>query len=237
MKRTIQFIANALGYEVQSTSSSLSMANRRTRIMDRLAINLVLDIGANVGQYASDLRRAGYKQRICSYEPQHKAFSSLARAAAYDDEWKVFNSACGAKAGKAVIHVAKNSFSSSLLPISDAHLRNCENSHYVSQEEISVCSLDEEVRLNLTDSDNVWLKIDTQGYEAEVIKGAAEVLRFVSAVECELSLVALYNGQPLIGEMISLLYRSGFRLVNLAQGFSEHSTGYALQMDGIFLRM
>ncbi len=236
MKRTIQAIANVLGYEVHSLASSLSMANRRARIMERLGINLVLDIGANAGQYASDLRRTGYKGRICSYEPQDKAFSLLTKAAANDDEWQVFNSACGAKTGNSVIHVSKNSFSSSLLPISDAHLRSAESSRYVSQEEVSVCSLDEEMRLWVTDGDNVWLKIDTQGYEAEVLKGAAEVVRLVSAVECELSLVSLYEGQPLIGDMITLLYRSGFHLVNLVPGFSERDTGYALQMDGIFLR-
>ncbi|MGA2349831.1 MAG: FkbM family methyltransferase [Terracidiphilus sp.] len=237
MKRTIQFIANALGYEVHSLFSSSSVGIQRSRIMDRLAINFVFDIGANTGQYALDLRRFGYKQRICSYEPQHRAFSVLQKAAVNDEQWKVVNSACGPKSGKAVIHVSKNSFSSSLLPILDAHLRNSENSRYVSREEISVCSLDEDVNPGLTDSDKVWLKIDTQGYEAAVLEGAAEVLRHASAVECELSMVPLYRGQPLIGDMIGLLYRSGFRPVHLTPGFSERDTGYTLQMDGIFLRM
>jgi hypothetical protein len=59
----------------------------------------------------------------------------------------------------------------------------------------------------------------------------------VSGVECELSILPLYDGQPLIDEMIHSLFEKGFRLVDVAPGFCESETGYALQIDGIFLRM
>jgi FkbM family methyltransferase len=151
--------------------------------------------------------------------------------------WTVVNSACGAKKQTATINVAKNSYSSSLLPIFDRHVQNAKDSTYVSQEEISVCSLDEEVLSSLTAKDKVWLKIDTQGYEAEVLKGAAGLMNRVSGLECELSILPLYDGQPLIDEMIRLLYESGLRLVDIAPGFCEVDTGYALQLDRIFLGM
>jgi hypothetical protein len=116
-------------------------------------------------------------------------------------------------------------------------VQNAKDSTYVSQEEISVCSLDEEVLSSLTAKDKVWLKIDTQGYEAEVLKGAAGLMNRVSGLECELSILPLYDGQPLIDEMIRLLYESGLRLVDIAPGFCEVDTGYALQLDRIFLGM
>jgi FkbM family methyltransferase len=235
MKRTIQSVANALGYEVHSLSSSVP--NRRFRMMERLGINIVLDVGANAGQYASGLRKSGYKGRIRSYEPLHEAFASLSIKAAHDNAWIVVNSACGAKKQTATINVAKNSYSSSLLPILDKHVQNAKDSKYMSQEEISVCSLDEEVLSSLTANDKVWLKIDTQGYEAEVLKGAVGLMARVSGVECELSILPLYDGQPLIDEMIHSLYEKGLRMVDVAPGFCESETGYALQIDGIFLRM
>lgn len=83
MKRTIQSVANALGYEVHSLSSSVP--NRRFRMMERLEINLVLDVGVNAGQYASGLRRSGHKGRMRSYEPLHEAFASLSIKAAHDN--------------------------------------------------------------------------------------------------------------------------------------------------------
>jgi FkbM family methyltransferase len=167
----------------------------------------------------------------------HEAFASLSIKAAHDNGWTVVNSACGARKQTTTINVAQNSYSSSLLPILDRHVQNAKDSKYVSQEEISVCSLDEEVLSSLTANDKVWLKIDTQGYEAEVLKGAAGLMTRVSAVECELSILPLYDGQPLIDEMIRLLYENGLRLVDIAPGFCEDDTGYALQIDGIFLRM
>jgi FkbM family methyltransferase len=206
-------------------------------MMGRLGINFVLDVGANAGQYASGLRKSGYNGRIRSYEPLHDAFANLSIKATRDNAWIVINSACGAKKQRATINVAKNSYSSSLLPILDKHVQNAKDSMYVSQEEISVCSLDEDVLSSLTANDKVWLKIDTQGYEAEVLKGAASLMNRVSCLECELSILPLYHGQPLIDEMIRLLYENGLRLVDIAPGFCEVDTGYALQLDGIFLRM
>ena len=197
----------------------------------------MLDVGANDGAYALELRRGGYRGRIWSYEPLHEAFADLERAAADDDLWKTVNCACGAKAGSAKINVAKNSYSSSLLPM----LRTCSESapeaEYISEETISVCTLDDSVQPSIGPQDKVWLKIDTQGYEAEVLKGASRLLPHVQALECELSLVPLYDGQMLIDEMISMVYRLGFRMVSVAPVFSQPETGYTLQVDGTFVRV
>jgi FkbM family methyltransferase len=197
----------------------------------------VLDVGANDGGYALELRHGGYRGRIWSYEPLHEAFADLNRAAAGDDLWKTANCACGAKAGSALINVAKNSASSSLLPMLQACSRNAPDAAYISQETISVCSLDDSVMFSLSPEDKVWLKIDTQGYEAEVLKGATRLIPHVRALECELSLVPLYDGQLLIDEMMSMIYQLGFRMVSVAPVFSEPATGYALQIDGTFLRV
>jgi FkbM family methyltransferase len=206
-------------------------------MMQQLGINLVLDVGANDGGYALELRHGGYRGRIWSYEPLHEAFADLNRAAAGDDLWKTANCACGAKAGSALINVAKNSASSSLLPMLQACSRNAPDAAYISQETISVCSLDDSVMFSLSPEDKVWLKIDTQGYEAEVLKGATRLIPHVRALECELSLVPLYDGQLLIDEMMSMIYQLGFRMVSVAPVFSEPATGYALQIDGTFLRV
>jgi FkbM family methyltransferase len=205
--------------------------------MQELGINLVLDVGANVGDYAFDLRRVGYKGRIFSYEPLRENFANLDRAAAADSLWKTINCACGAQAGSARINVAKHRASSSLLPMLAAHSTNAPGSEYISEEMISVCTLDDTVMPSLNSQDKVWLKIDTQGYEAEVLKGAKRLLPHVRGLECELSLMPLYGGQPLIDEMITMIYQLGFRMVGVAPVFVAPETGYTLQIDGTFLRV
>jgi FkbM family methyltransferase len=235
MKRAIRYLLNAFGYEARKLS--WFPATRRSKLMERLGINLVLDVGANDGGYASELRGSGYRGRIWSYEPLSKAFADLSKSAARDDLWKTVNCACGAKAGSATINVAKNSASSSLLPMLETHSASAPDSEYVSGETISICTLDDSVMASLRPEDRVWLKIDTQGYEAEVLKGASRLMPRVRALECELSLVPLYDGQPLIDEMIATIYRMGFRMVGVAPAFFQAETGDTLQVDGTFLRV
>lgn len=224
-----------MGYEVRRRSGF--GPRERLQMMKRLGINLVLDVGANNGPYAIDLRKDGYKGRIWSYEPLHKTFAALTKAAAFDDDWKTINCGCGASAGSAEINVARNGYSSSLLPMLEAHSANAPYAEYVSRETISICSLDDSVMPSLKPEDNVWLKVDTQGYEAEVFKGAVRLLPHVKAMECELSLVPLYEGQLLIDELITMIYKMGFRMVGVAPVFWQPETGVTLQVDGTFVRV
>ncbi len=204
--------------------------------MRRLGISLVLDVGANSGQYASELRQDGYRGPIWSYEPLSAAFAELNKAAASDGSWKAINSGCGARAGTAEIHIAGNSASSSLLPMLESHVANAPGAAYVSSERISNCTLDDSVLPTLTLKDKVWLKIDTQGYEAEVIRGAGNLMRRVDGLECELSFVPLYGGQPLIDEMLGMIYQIGFQMVGVKPVFWAAGTEYMLQIGGTFLR-
>ena len=235
IRQAIQSLANALGYEVHK--QSWFSPRDRMRMMERLGINFVIDVGANSGGYAAELRKDGYKGAIWSYEPLHKEFEDLARASASDDLWKAINCACGAKEGNAEINRSKNGFSSSLLPMLEALSVNAPAANYISQEKISVCTLDESLLPALKPVDKVWMKIDTQGFEAEVFKGATRLMPHVSALECELTLSPLYEGQALIDELITSIYAKGFRMVGIAPVFFAMETGYQLQIDGTFLRV
>jgi FkbM family methyltransferase len=205
-------------------------------MMRRLGINLVLDVGANDGSYAAEVRADGYEGRIWSFEPMREPFSRLDKLTTRDPLWKAINTGCGAVAGSATIHVAGNSYSSSLLPMVETHVLREPTSAYVAEETVSICSLDESVMPQLSPDDKLWLKIDTQGYEAEVLKGAQKLAANILALECELSLIPLYEGQMLIDQMLALIYAMGFRMVGVAPVFLEPETSYMLQVDGIFLK-
>ncbi len=88
-------------------------AGRRAEIMASLEIGMVLDVGANVGQYATELRRFGYGGSILSFEPVSEAFDELVRASSADAGWECVRLALGQSDGSAKLGVTSNTASSS----------------------------------------------------------------------------------------------------------------------------
>ena len=200
-------------------------------------IELLFDVGANAGQYAMLTRTEGYDGRIVSFEPLPDAFEALARNAASDPLWTVHERcALGAVPGEAELNIAGNSYSSSLLPMLHTHSDAAPDSVYVAKALTKVITLDSVFDRYRTRGEKVFVKIDTQGFEAEVLKGASECLRQVYALELELSLVPLYENQQLYDYFLALLSESGFFLWSLSPVFSDQRTGQSLQVDGVFVR-
>lgn len=205
-------------------------------MLTNLGIGTVIDIGANIGQYAGALREIGYKGEIISFEPLSDAYAELSKRAKADPKWRAFHCAIGAEDGEAAINVSGNSTSSSLLPMLDMHVRNEPRSRYVRTERIKVSTLVTALQELFPFDRRIYLKIDTQGYEQQVIQGAGPRLQQVEVLECELSFVPLYAGQCLFQDMLKLIGESGFSPVHFEPVFSDVKTGYCLQMNGLFVR-
>jgi FkbM family methyltransferase len=200
---------------------------RRMRMLAKHEIGVVLDVGANLGQYALELRRHGYRGRIVSFEPLTGAFTELARAAAADPDWELHRVALGAEVGAATIGVASNLASSSLLPMLSSVTEATPEVTLVGHEEVDVRTLDSfELDLDVP----TLLKLDVQGFEDRVIAGARRTLEQVSLIECEVSVEPLYASQQSLREMLNLLADTGYRLIALEPGFADKS-GKILQFD------
>lgn len=211
---------------------------RRQRLMRHYAIDLVLDVGANTGQYGSRLRSdMGYHGRVISFEPMSKAFAALKTTASGDAHWEIHHCALGDRVCQEQINIAGNSYSSSLLEMLPAHLQSAPESAYIGQEKIEVKTLDSLFPSLHKGEKNIYLKIDTQGFESQVIAGAEKTLSLISTLQLELSLVPLYKNQMLLDEMVALLRSKGYSLVSLEPGFSDERSGQLLQADGIFHRI
>ncbi len=199
-------------------------------------IDLVLDVGANRGQTARSLRAQGYSGPIVSFEPQSAAHAHLVELAAGDDNWVVApRVALGARAGQATIHLAGNSVSSSLLPMADVHLHAAPESAYVGSETVDVARLDDFTDL-IGDHRRILLKMDTQGFEAEVIDGATAVMDRVVGLQVELNLATLYEGQAHWLDLLGRFEAQGFALWRLAPAFVDRSNGRWLSVDGWLFR-
>lgn len=198
-------------------------------------VDLVLDVGASVGAYGTTLRSFGYTGRIHSFEPLSAAFADLQATVAADDLWTARNVALGAEAGEAVINVASNSASSSILPMLDTHIDAAPSVRYVGTETIELARLDDETKELLTPSTRPFLKLDTQGFERDVLSGGAATVDACVGIQMELSLVPLYDGGMLIDEAVGWAYANGFQMVGIEQGYTAPS-GEILQIDGVFIR-
>jgi FkbM family methyltransferase len=199
-------------------------------------IDLVIDVGANVGQYARTLRTQGYRQRIVSFEPLPQAFAKLSRAAARDIAWTCYPFALGPTLARGDLNVSQNRVSSSLLPMLERHVEAAPNSRYLTEVEVEIRPLDSFMHELDIGSHRTHLKLDVQGYEMGVLQGARSSLEHVQLLELELSLVPLYEGQPLFRDVLTRLEQLGFELVSLAPGFADPRTGHLLQFDAIFDR-
>jgi len=183
------------------------------------------------------LRSGGYTGGIFSFEPLQAAHKKLGMAAAGDQSWVVATRmAVGAIDGEIEINVAGNSTSSSILDMRNAHLQAAPQSQYVGRETTPIRRLDSINHASIEGAKNILLKIDTQGYEAQVLDGANALLDRVKGIQIELSLVQLYEGQTLYLNLIQRLMGRGFELWGVFPGFVDPSNGRLMQFDGVFFR-
>ena len=226
-----------IGYDVTRFNPASNPLARRRELLKTYAINVVLDVGANTGQFAQQMRvDLGYSDRIVSFEPLSFEFEQLSKNAKGDHKWKVINCALGEGDSTMDINIAGNSGSSSLLKMLPAHVSAEPKSTYVSKEVINIISLDSIIDSLCLKNDNIYLKIDTQGYENKVIKGAEKSLSRIGSIHLEMSLTPLYEDEILFGEMHTLLTNKGYSLVSIETGFSDPISGQLLQVDGIYHR-
>jgi FkbM family methyltransferase len=212
-------------------------AEQLERMLAENKITAVLDVGANVGQFARGLRLRGYRGRIISFEPLARAHARLRQAAKNDPRWIVPEAvAIGDRNGPTVLHIAGDSVSSSVLEMLDAHRRAAPDSAYVASETVRLAKLDTAAVEFLEPQDVVFLKIDVQGFESQVLAGAKDLLPRVKGLMLELSLVPCYRNQVIFQPMLEFLGHQGFELWNLMPGTAERETERLLQVDGVFFR-
>lgn len=233
----IQNLFLRVGWDVRRSAYPSSEEVLLGRFLSVVHPTDVFDIGANAGQYGLSLRKCGFAGRVVSFEAIGSVHARLSAVAAKDGNWIVApRGALGRAPGEARINVSANSVSSSLLPMNAVHVRAAPGSGYVASEIVPVARLDDVARSLLQESTRLLLKIDTQGYEEEVLAGANEVLRSVIAMQVEMSLAPLYEGAPTLRRMLELCEGLGFRLHGLIPGFYDEASAKLLQVDGLFLR-
>jgi len=236
-KILIHKMLRKMGFEFHRIKTATSNSAQIVALLRRFGVDLVIDIGANIGQFALEIRECGYHEKIVSFEPLSKAHHRLEKASKRDPRWEVHpRCALGDYNGETEINIAGNSVSSSILPMLSKHRLVAPESTYQGKEKVNIYRLDSIVDKYLLGAHVPFLKIDTQGFEWQVLDGAEETLPRVKGILLELSFVELYGEQHLWEELIKRLKVDGFTLWALQNEFVDASDGRTLQMNGIFFR-
>jgi FkbM family methyltransferase len=206
--------------------------------LGRSQTGLVLDVGANTGQFALELFKAGFKGRVISFEPLSAAYAALKKAAQNNSKWEVApRCALGATVSNAVINIAGNSFSSSLRPMLERHLAAAPESAYVGTEIVPVETLAGVLARSFPDGvPRFALKIDTQGFEDQVLDGLGAYIEQCAAVLLEMPLGPLYGGAVDLPTLFARLVKCDLHCVGLSPGHKNPRTGDAIEVDGLFVR-
>jgi FkbM family methyltransferase len=206
-------------------------------LMQAHGITHVLDVGANLGQYASLLRQAGYAGKITSFEPIAETHRALSAAASGDPRWAVApRMALGARDGQVAMHVSNRSDMSSVMAIETATLEAIPRAFETSIEDVPIDRLDAVFDRFVDPGDTVLLKLDTQGSEYAILDGADGVMHRIAGLQIELSLFALYKGEATYLDVMGRVRDHGFEAYLFLPGYFSRKLNRQLQMDGIFFR-
>jgi FkbM family methyltransferase len=215
-----QRAAARLGVSVMRHAESNYLTPHLQRLFSVLQIECVLDVGANTGQFVDRLRRdVGYRGPVASFEPARAAYDQLDRRLAHDPRWRGFRYALGREPGTAELNLytPDNSLNSLLGPSAFGSDRFAALRLAPQKEQVEVRRLDDvfadAVRPQVDPV--TFLKLDTQGFDLEVLHGAHGVLDHIAALVTELPVMPIYEGMPPLVDALAELRDLGFEITGM----------------------
>jgi len=204
-------------------------------------VDAIFDIGANVGNSGTRFRQMGFEGPIVSFEPVASLYAQLSDRARHDELWRTVQVGLGTEHGTAEIQLSGvRHTASSLLPMTPAladYFAAYDPQHGpAGVETIALCRLETFIASHYPLGDRLFLKLDVQGYEKQVLAGAGDGLQRVVGLKLEMSVVPLYEGEVPYAQTIAELAARGFALCGFENGHTDPGTGVLCQVDGIFFR-
>ena len=198
----------------------------------------VIDVGANEGQFATIAAAAFPNAELHCFEPLQDPFEKLSRFAIATNKTRIhcYPIALGDEPGELEFEAhLDHTSSSSFLPATDIAQSLCPPSARVEKRLVEISTLDQALPPSALDRSPVLLKLDVQGFEDRVLRGAAKSLLQVDAAMIEVMFANFYTGQARFIDIVSLLDRGGLHYVgNVNQVYDRD--GSVLWADCIFVR-
>jgi FkbM family methyltransferase len=197
LRRSVRRVFRMTGYDVM--------------LLPRLGVDCVLDVGAHRGEFGRLLRTAGFRGRIVSFEPAAEDADLLAGVAGRDPAWLVRREALGRVDGRMELHVSRQSEFNSFRTPTPPAFAQFPGAAVQRLETVDVRRLDSVFADCVpAASSRVYLKLDTQGWDLEVLAGASESLPRIVGLQSEVSFQPIYDGMPGYLEAMSTIEGLGF---------------------------
>jgi FkbM family methyltransferase len=221
VKDAVLRASRSLGYDIVPLREmkERDFALHLGELLAHLEVDCVLDVGANVGQYHDFLRnKVLFEGIIVSFEPVSRHVALLQERAQRDPHWHIEPYALGARDGSLTINVmVSDQFSSFLEP---------DNSRVHDYDALNVPCRTESVAVKTIDAvlpdlqarhgfKRPYLKLDTQGFDIEVLEGSRQSLVGIPALQSEASVIGIYKGMPGYMDTIRYLGSRGFDITGL----------------------
>jgi FkbM family methyltransferase len=229
--RASQFVNGSLrrlGLQIVRSSPEL-------RSLPSYGFKTVLDIGASNGDFLRRVRPVLPEVFIHCFEPLPELFAQLQKSVSGDPRAKAWNLALGERDGAGVMHKNDGIFMSSLLPVTEETLRVFPDTAHWTPQDVTISTLDKWAEPQKLEPP-ILIKMDVQGYEAQVIRGGRATIQKAQVLLLEVSFVELYAGQCLFDELYESVRELGYRCVGMTYPLCDRKSGRALQTDALFAR-
>jgi FkbM family methyltransferase len=236
MKKFIQNQLNKFGYQIINKSTYAKYLKiQKWNFLKNIEIRSIIDIGANEGQFITEILDIFPNSQIYSFEPLNDCYEKIVLNFKNNKKIHSFNFALGGQEGETIFQRSSASPSSSVLRMSNLHKKLYPFTANLVEEKVKIKRLDDVLK-DVKLEHYILLKIDVQGAEAEVIKGASEILKKVHIVIIEVSYATLYENQPLFKDIFTLLESHDFIYTGNMEQFINPLTNAPLFADAIFIK-
>lgn len=200
-----------------------------------LKIDTVLDIGANIGRFAKTARYLCPNARIVSFEPLPDCAEKTMQLMKGDGNFELHNVGLGREPGSFSMKRSAHNPSSSFLPMTKIHKEAFPFTAETSEVSVEVKTLDS-VAEELSLGNCIFIKVDVQGFEREVLLGGMRTFAKAKILLLELSYEELYSNQPLFNDIYQLVVGLGFTFHGTVSTMPHPTTGAFLDSDCVFLK-
>lgn len=212
--------------------SSFVIANRLKQL--GIEFQTIIDVGANQGQFSVAISKLFPSAKIICIEADDKVIKKLKKNI-NNLNFQIINSAVGNYCGYAKFNVNNDSQVSSLLELGSERIKYYPKSHVLNKKEIRINKLDnllKKIQINRTS----LLKIDVQGYELNVLKGAKSSLKKIDWCLIEIALANLYEDEPSIEEIILFMNKLSFKFHSILNYHLSPDGKKIIEIDALFRR-
>ena len=235
-KRFINRILRKCGYQISKTHTlEYKIKVGEYKWLQDYGIKTVIDVGANIGQFALMMHKIINAAAIFSFEPISECYKELVNKKDQINNLKCFNLALGKETREGVINRSEFLASSSILDMEPLLKEVFPYTVKTKQEKIKITSLDK-IHNEIDWARKILLKIDVQGYELEVLEGAKNSLNSIDLIIVEVTFHKLYKNQHLFEDVYNFLYLRNFRYRGNFDQIIDPNTGRILQADAIFVK-